>query len=298
MVTYALDGSNVTAKENCGNPHRPRSKQKKRPLRGVAAVRDATGLKQSAFAAEIGVKRSMVDSWERGKSTPDANQRLRIAAYTGALPWTLAGRPKDFSNRVYNGESWNEWQKRTVTAEQIVELGNLSREALTFVLEATVQNNQGNTTEPIFRSFLFQFDAFLHRQIAERGLIERIQHVVMDATIQRSEGVTTVGNIRAQLGKHPDWKRANRADWTAETEARWKEKRYRLFAPFIGFMKVRSRGLLLNGQRTFRQEFEFQIKDRKISLVVNSIEPHSWLQQAAFELTQGGHATFFPPPSF
>jgi transcriptional regulator with XRE-family HTH domain len=298
MVTYALDGSNVTSKENCGNPHAPRSKGKKKPLRGVAAVLGATGLKQTAFAAEIGVKRSMVDSWLRGKSKLDANQKLRIAAYTGALPWTLDGRPRDFANRVYTTESWEEWQKRGVTAEQIEELRQLSHEALTFVLEATAQNNQGDATDPVFRSFLVQFDAFLHQQIAERGLGQRIQHVVMDATIERSEGVTAVGHIRAQLGKHPDWKTADRTKWTAETEARWKEKRYRLFQPFIGFAKVRGRGLFLNGHRTFRQEFDFEIDGRKISLVVNSIEPHSRLQQGDFELTQGSHATFFPPPSF
>jgi hypothetical protein len=240
----------------------------------------------------------MVDSWLRGKSKLDANQKLRIAAYTGALPWTLDGRPRDFANRVYTTESWEEWQKRTVTPEQIEELSDLSREALTFVLEATAQNNQGVATDPVFRSFLFQFDAFLHRQIAERGLADRIHHLVRDATIQQSEGVTTVGAIRAELGKHPDWKSADRRAWTGQTEARWEEKRYRLFAPFIGFVKVRGRGLFLNGQRTFRQEFDFEIEGRKISLAVNSVEPQSWIQQTDFELNQNSHVTLFPPPSF
>jgi transcriptional regulator with XRE-family HTH domain len=49
----------------------------------VKETREATGLKQEAFAERLGVNQATISKWENGKHKPDTNALMRLSDFTG-----------------------------------------------------------------------------------------------------------------------------------------------------------------------------------------------------------------------
>jgi len=91
------------------------------------------------------------------------------------------------------------------------------------------------------------------------------------------------------------WKGNDRVEWKPQTKVRWKEKRWQILTPFIGFGKIGARVAFHHGQQCFQQDFEFEILERKVNLTIITVEANAHARPK-FEVPEGKSVTLLPSP--
>jgi DNA-binding XRE family transcriptional regulator len=199
-------------------------------------IRDATGLSQTRFGEKVGTNTDAIVNVESGRTrTPSDWLCKQVAAFTGAIPESVAGDPRDFNGRPYTEASFHEWngvQYGEQTEEALIKLATQHVERLCRV--ALWQPFTGDQTAATFRSVLLALNDFLFEQVQTHGLRERLErHALKNAP--RISGTSTVRECRKQFGKSPEWQKNADPKWTYSTPVDFIEIRIPVFAPFTGF---------------------------------------------------------------
>ena len=253
---------------------------KKASAVGFAFVRKATGLSQQKFAAAIGVSKATVENIELGRAPISDDLAAAVGAYVGAVPWTISSKegPRDFAGGKYSAQSWKHWQEYQFDDAQIKELMEMARDALVVLLEAAARNSAGGYSSHIFRTVLLELNKFIFTQMETRHLESRISTVMQDNFSTTQEGETTVGEIRAELERTPQWQANEKSQWKASAKARYKRQIIPLFVPFVGFMKLDSgTPVFLNARHEMRCIYDLDIDGHKFRVVKNNAKMQAML---------------------
>ena len=189
---------------------------------GFATIRRAAGFSQQKFADRLGVTKSTVENIELGRARVDTELAETIGAITGAVPWTISSSkgPRDFHDRPYSAQSWNDWQKLDFRDdEKLKQLIGLARDYLSVLLHAAVGNTAGDRTPVIFRTAMMDFDRFISTQIKKHRLEARCATLMQEHLSNVKRGAMTVEQARREFRLEPAWKENEKHGWKESSRA-------------------------------------------------------------------------------
>lgn len=245
------------------------TKQQSSIRKGLALVRQATGLSQAKFADALGINKTTIEGIEAGRveELKDALANS-IGALTGAVPWTIkSGNPLDLHEKPYSEHSYEQWRNLQFDDAEINELINMSREYITVLLSAAVQNTAGQRTSHIFRSMLIALNQFLFAQMNNHGLESRINALMEEKLSGDSDGEMNVKFARSYFKDSPQWQANDRHQWKPSAKVRITQRSIPQFIPFVGFWKSDAGPAFLNGRRKFRHIYDLEIEGHKFRIV-------------------------------
>jgi transcriptional regulator with XRE-family HTH domain len=234
---------------------------------GFAAIRRATGLSQQKFADRLGISKAVVENIELARSGVSPELAETIGALTGAVPWAISSSkgPRDFHDRPYSAQSWNDWQKLDFgDDEKLKQLIGLARDYLFVLLHAAVGNTAGDRTPVIFRTAMMDFDRFVSTQIKKHRLEARSATLMQEHLSNVKRGAMTVEQARREFRSAPAWKENEKRGWKPSTKVHYTVQTIPKLAPIVGFLKMNNgRAGFLNGAFSVRQIFDLEIEGQK-----------------------------------